>query len=85
MRTRDSVSQIVAAAPHRADRAAKYAARVTTPGTFTPPPEMFDKLYRGEPTFEGAPPPTAIPWDIAQAQPRLMELEALGAITGDVL
>ena len=46
---------------------------------------MYDKLYRGEPTFEGAPPPTAIPWDIAQAQPRLMELEALGAITGDVL
>jgi SAM-dependent methyltransferase len=59
--------------------------KVTTPGTFTPSPEMFDKLYRGEPTFEGAPPPTAIPWDIAQAQPRLMELEALGAITGEVL
>jgi SAM-dependent methyltransferase len=46
---------------------------------------MFDKLYRGEPTFEGAPPPTGIPWDIGQAQPRLMELEALGAISGEVL
>jgi SAM-dependent methyltransferase len=85
MRARDSVSQNVGAAPHRVDRVATYAARVTTPGTFTPPPEMFDKLYRGESTFEGAPPPTAIPWDIARAQPRLMELEALGAITGEVL
>ena len=46
---------------------------------------MFDKIYRGEPTFEGAPPPTGIPWDVGQAQPRLMELEALGGITGEVL
>jgi SAM-dependent methyltransferase len=46
---------------------------------------MFDRLYRGEPTFDGAPPPTGIPWDIGQAQPRLMELEALGGITGEVL
>jgi SAM-dependent methyltransferase len=46
---------------------------------------MFDKLYRGEPTFDGAPPPTGIPWDIGQAQPRLMELEALGGISGEVL
>src|SRR5271166_626094 len=46
---------------------------------------MFDKLYRGEPTFDGAPPPAGIPWDIEQAQPRLMELEALGAIAGEVL
>jgi SAM-dependent methyltransferase len=46
---------------------------------------MFDKLYRGEPTFEGAPPPTGIPWDVGQAQPRLMELEALGGISGTVL
>ncbi|MEA3019868.1 MAG: hypothetical protein QOI47_1392 [Actinomycetota bacterium] len=45
---------------------------------------MFDKLYRAEPAFDGAPPPV-VPWDIARAQPRLMELEALGAITGDVL
>ena len=46
---------------------------------------MFDKLYRGEPTFEGAPKPTGIPWDVGQAQPRLMELEALGGISGEVL
>jgi SAM-dependent methyltransferase len=46
---------------------------------------MFDKLYRGEPTFEGLPPPTGIPWDIGQAQPRLMELEALGGFSGEVL
>ena len=46
---------------------------------------MFDKLYRGEPTFEGGPKPTGIPWDVGQAQPRLMELEALGGISGEVL
>jgi SAM-dependent methyltransferase len=46
---------------------------------------MFDKLYRGESMFEGAPPPRAIPWDVHQAQPRLMELEALGGISGEVL
>jgi SAM-dependent methyltransferase len=57
---------------------------VTSP-TFQPSPETFDKLYRGEAMFEGAPPPTAIPWDIRQAQPRLMELEALGGISGQVL
>ncbi len=59
--------------------------RVTSPQTFRPDPDMFDKLYRGEPTFEGAPPPTGIPWDVGQAQPRLMELEALGGISGEVL
>lgn len=53
--------------------------------TFKPDPEQFDKLYRGEPAFGGGPAPTAIPWDVGQAQPRLMELEALGAIAGDVL
>lgn len=58
---------------------------VTTPGTFRPSPEMFDKLYRGEPAFEGVPPPAGIPWDIGQAQPRLMELEALGGMSGEVL
>jgi SAM-dependent methyltransferase len=46
---------------------------------------MFDRLYRGEPTFDGAPTPTGIPWDIHQAQPRLAELEALGGISGEVL
>lgn len=58
---------------------------MTTPDPFQPSPETFDRLYRGEPVFEGAPPPTGIPWDIGQAQPRLMELEALGAIAGEVL
>jgi SAM-dependent methyltransferase len=65
--------------------------QVTTPDSpqsvqsFQPTPETFDKLYRGEPTFEGEPKPAGVPWDIRQAQPRLMELEALGGITGEVL
>jgi len=58
---------------------------MTGPQAFRPDPEMFDRLYRGEPTFDGAPPPTGIPWDVGQAQPRLMELEALGGVTGEVL
>jgi SAM-dependent methyltransferase len=58
---------------------------MTRPRTFRPDPEMFDRLYRGEPTFDGAPPATGIPWDVGQAQPRLMELEALGGVTGEVL
>jgi SAM-dependent methyltransferase len=56
----------------------------TSPGTF-PTADNFDKLYRGEPSFEGGPKPVGIPWDIHQAQPRLMELEALGGIAGEVL
>ena len=59
-------------------------AHVTSP-TFQPTTESFDKLYRGEPMIDGGPPPAAIPWDIRQAQPRLMELEALGGIAGEVL
>jgi len=47
--------------------------------------ESYESLYRGESAFPGAPAPDAIPWDIQQAQPRLMELEALGAISGQVL
>jgi SAM-dependent methyltransferase len=58
---------------------------VTTPSSFRPSPESFDRLYRGEAAFDGAPPPTGIPWDVHQAQPRLMELEALGGISGEVL
>lgn len=58
---------------------------MTTPSSFRPNPEAFDKLYRGEAAFEGGPPPTGIPWDVHQAQPRLMELEALGGISGEVL
>jgi SAM-dependent methyltransferase len=57
---------------------------VTTPA-FRPDPETFDKLYRGEPAFEGAPAPAGVPWDVHQAQPRLMELEALGGFSGEVL
>ncbi|MGY4866813.1 class I SAM-dependent methyltransferase [Mycolicibacterium elephantis] len=52
---------------------------------FQPTPESFDKLYRGEPTVEGGPTPNVIPWDVRQPQPRLMELEALGGISGEVL
>lgn len=55
------------------------------PEAFRPNRETFDKLYRGEPAFEGAPAPAGIPWDVHQAQPRLMELEALGGISGEVL
>jgi cyclopropane fatty-acyl-phospholipid synthase-like methyltransferase len=58
---------------------------VTAPKAFQPTPESFDKLYRGEPIFEGGTRPTGVPWDIRQAQPRLMELEALGGFTGQVL
>ena len=56
-----------------------------SPQDFRPSPETFEKLYRGEPTFEGGPAPVGIPWDVHQAQPRLMELEALGGISGEVL
>jgi SAM-dependent methyltransferase len=57
---------------------------VTSPETF-PTADTFDKLYRGEPSFAGGPKPAGIPWDVHQAQPRLMELEALGGFTGEVL
>jgi cyclopropane fatty-acyl-phospholipid synthase-like methyltransferase len=58
---------------------------VTTPSAFQPSIDSFDKLYRGEPAVEGAPKPSGVPWDIKAAQPRLMELEALGGIGGEVL
>jgi SAM-dependent methyltransferase len=54
------------------------------PETF-PTADTFDRLYRGEPSFEGGPKPAGIPWDVHQAQPRLMELAALGGIAGEVL
>ncbi len=57
---------------------------VTIPA-FRTDPETFDELYRGEPVFEGGPAPTGVPWDVHQAQPRLMELEALGGFSGEVL
>jgi SAM-dependent methyltransferase len=53
--------------------------------TFSHDRESYESLYRGEPAFPGAAAPDAIPWDIRQAQPQLMELEALGAISGQVL
>lgn len=49
----------------------------TPQSPFRPDAESFDKIYRGE--------PAGIPWDVHQAQPRLMELEALGGISGEVL
>ncbi len=58
---------------------------MSTPNAFQPTTEKFDKMYRGEPVVEGAPKPAGVPWDIGQAQPRLMELEALGVISGEVL
>jgi SAM-dependent methyltransferase len=58
--------------------------KVTSPGTF-PAANSFDRLYRGEPSVDGGPKPAGIPWDVHQAQPRLMELEALGGFTGEVL
>ena len=58
---------------------------MTTAPAFKHSPETFDKLYRGESAFEGMPAPAGIPWDVHQAQPRLMEVEALGGISGEVL
>jgi SAM-dependent methyltransferase len=52
-----------------------------SPATFGP----FDRLYRREPAYDGGPKPAEIPWDVHQAQPQLMELEALGGIAGEVL
>jgi len=56
-----------------------------TPEAFRHNRESFDRMYRGEPGLPGVPPPGGIPWDIGAVQPRLAELEALGAITGEVL
>jgi SAM-dependent methyltransferase len=58
---------------------------VSNPEPFRHNVDSFDRLYRGEPAFEGAPAPTSVPWDVRQPQPRLMELEALGGISGEVL
>jgi SAM-dependent methyltransferase len=62
------------------DQANKPAAE-----TFLPNLEAYEKIYRGQPVFEGAPASAGIPWEVGQAQPRLRELEALGAVSGDVL
>jgi cyclopropane fatty-acyl-phospholipid synthase-like methyltransferase len=59
--------------------------RTESPDAFRPNTESFDRLYRGESAFDGGQAPVAIPWDVGQAQPRLMELEATGLISGEVL
>jgi SAM-dependent methyltransferase len=58
---------------------------VSSPLNFRPGIDGFDRRYRGEPFIEGVPARAEIPWDVGQAQPRLMELEALGGIAGEVL
>ena len=58
---------------------------MTDTGTFQFNVENFDKIYRGEPIVDGGPASSGIPWDVHVAQPRVMELEALGSISGDVL
>ena len=47
--------------------------------------EDFDNLYRGEPLIDGGPASSSVPWDVQAAQPSVMELEALGGISGEVL
>jgi ubiquinone/menaquinone biosynthesis C-methylase UbiE len=58
---------------------------MTDARTFRFSVEAFDKLYRGEPLVDGGPASGGVPWDIHAAQPAVMELEALGGISGDVL
>lgn len=58
---------------------------MTHPTNFRPGTDRFEKLYSGEAALAGGPAPTEIPWDVHQAQPRLMELEALGGVAGEVL
>ena len=58
---------------------------MTDTGTFDFNVENFDKIYRGEPIVDGGPASSGIPWDVHVAQPLVMELEALGGISGDVL
>lgn len=47
--------------------------------------EDFDNLYCGEPLVDGGPASSSVPWDVEAAQPSVMELEALGGISGEVL
>jgi hypothetical protein len=55
---------------------------MTDTGTFHFNVENFDKIYRGEPNVDGGPASSGIPWDVHVAQPVVMELEALGGISG---
>lgn len=79
--------RIIASAKLSAFPCGSYRKNVSRsePETFSHDRESYERLYRGESAFPGAPAPDAIPWDIQQAQPQLMELEALGAISGQVL
>ena len=56
----------------------------TTPGTFDYARADFNAVYRGGQLLDGAQ-ITGVPWDIGQAQPAVVELEALGRIRGTVL
>lgn len=55
----------------------------TTPPD-VPSQESFEAVYNGKPMFDGAP-AAGVPWDIRDAQPRIKELAAYGALRGDVL
>lgn len=49
-----------------------------------PSQETFEAVYNGKPMFEGAP-AAGVPWDIRDAQPRIKELAAYGALRGAIL
>lgn len=49
-----------------------------------PSQETFEAVYNGKPMFEGAP-TAGVPWDIKDAQPRIKELAAYGALHGEIL
>lgn len=55
----------------------------TTPPDL-PGHEAFEAVYNGKPMFEGGP-AAGVPWDIKDAQPRVKELAAYGALRGDIL
>lgn len=56
-----------------------------TQSNFCPDEAAFEKLYRGEPTYDGGPKPVGIPWDIGGAQPSVVQLAALGGFSGNIL
>ncbi|MGH8880769.1 MAG: class I SAM-dependent methyltransferase, partial [Stackebrandtia sp.] len=45
----------------------------------------FEAAYRGESLVDGMPDIPSTPWDIGEAQPSLVELEATGGFSGEVL
>lgn len=56
----------------------------STPPPDVPSQETFEAVYNGKPMFEGAP-AAGVPWDIRDAQPRIKELAAYGALRGAIL